>query len=192
MKKIIRVMLLLFVSALLVSCGKKHPIDKFKEEMNNADNFQMTVAMSDIPLLGSITITTKVDGNIEYVGPILGVEEQYLEKTDDGIYLYNKDEDGKWYKEKTELDIDEITNSFSEEDLLELLDSSNYEKVEGEENAFKQKKDIVFDTYDEVTIYIGENVYILEMNATLEGITIKTKITISKIGEIKLTLPTIE
>lgn len=192
MKKFIRTMLLLFVSVLLVCCGEKHPIDKFKEEMNNVDNFQMTVAMSDIPLLGNITITTKVDGNIEYIGPFLYTEEQYLEKTNDGIYLYNKDEDGKWHKEKTELDIDEITNSFSEEDLLELLDSSNYEKVEGEENVFKQKKDIVFDSYDEVTIYIGENVYILEMNVTLEGITVKTKITISKIGEIEITLPTIE
>lgn len=192
MKKSIKLFLLMIIVVFLTSCGKKHPIDKFKEKMENVDSFQMTVAMSDIPLLGSLTLTTKVDGNIEYIGSFLYSEEQYLEKVDDEIYLYTKDENGNWIKSKSDLNEEELSNVFSEKDLYGLLNSKNYEAVEGEENTYRQKKNVVFENYDEVKIYIGEEVYILEMNITTDGVTIKTKITISKIGEIELRLPTVE
>lgn len=192
MKKSVKLFLLMIIVVFLTSCGKKHPIDKFKEKMENVDSFQMTVAMSDIPLLGSLTLTTKVDGNIEYIGSFLYSEEQYLEKVDDEIYLYTKDENGNWIKSKSDLNEEELSNVFSEKDLYGLLNSKNYEAVEGEENTYRQKKNVVFENYDEVKIYIGEEVYILEMNITTDGVTIKTKITISKVGEIELRLPTVE
>ena len=58
------------------------------------------------------------------------------------------------------------------------------------ENTYKQKKDVTFDNFEDVTITIEEDSCTIEMMSTDEGYGVK--LVISKIGEIELTLPTVE
>ena len=70
MKKIasLSLALLLCISFLLsaVSCSSKHPIEEFKEKMEQAESYQMVLTMSDVPMLGTLTMTYQIDGDIQY------------------------------------------------------------------------------------------------------------------------------
>ena len=59
----------------MTSCSFKHPIDEFKEKMEKADSYQMSVTMSDVPFLGTFTMAIKVDGNIQYTPAVMFNEE---------------------------------------------------------------------------------------------------------------------
>ena len=102
MKKFVSLFLtlMLCISMMLIvtSCGTKHPIEEFKNKMADADSYQMSFTMSNIPLFGTITITTKVDGNIQYTPAIMFNEEEYIETVGDTKYKYTKNEDGTWSK----------------------------------------------------------------------------------------------
>ena len=86
MKKFVSLFLtlMLCISMMLIvtSCGTKHPIEEFKNKMADADSYQMSFTMSNIPLFGTITITTKVDGNIQYTPAIMFNEEEYIVHSD--------------------------------------------------------------------------------------------------------------
>lgn len=187
---LLAVLLCLSMMFIGTSCSSKHPMETFREKMEQADSYEMTVTMSDVPLFGTMTITTQVDGNIQYTPAVLFNAEEYTETVDSTVYTYTKNEDGTWTKTESaaEEDSSEIT---SDESMKKFFDPNNYEAVKGEENTYKQKKDVVFDDFSDVTMFIGENTCTIEMTATSEGMTYGTKLVISKIGEIELTLPAV-
>lgn len=175
----------------LTSCGAKHPIDEFLEKMERVDSCQIDITMSDVPLFGTITMATKIDGNIQYTPAVLFGEEQYIETVGDTEYVYTKGEDGKWTKSINE-ETEDDSSLDSEELIRELFNSENYEKVEGEENTYKQKSDVTFDEYEDVKITVNEDSCTVEMKATSEGIVFGLKMVIHKLGEIELTLPEVD
>ena len=193
MKKFVSLFLtlMLCISMMLIvtSCGTKHPIEEFKNKMADADSYQMSFTMSNIPLFGTITITTKVDGNIQYTPAIMFNEEEYIETVGDTKYKYTKNEDGTWSKTQDTEEEDDSSVT-SDKTMEELFNPDNYEKVQDKENTYKQKKDVTFDNFEDVTITIEEDSCTIEMMSTDEGYGVK--LVISKIGEIELTLPTVE
>ena len=194
MKKVISLsiaiaMRMCFITA-FTSCSSKHPIDEFKEKMKKTDSYQMSVTMSDVPLFGTFTMTTKVDGNIQYTPAVMFNEEEYVETVGDVKYKYTKDDAGKWTKAK-EYSTDD-SSVYGDESMKKLFNPDNYEKVKGEENTYKQKSDVEFDDYEDVKITIGEDSCTIEMKAISDGMTFGVKIVISKIGEIELKLPEID
>ena len=192
MKKLVSMLIIIVTCACMLvaftACSSKHPIDEFKEKMENADSYQMTVTMSDVPFFGTFTVTTKVDGNIQYTPAVMFYEEEYIESIGNVKYKYTKDESGKWKKERETTGDDSV---YGEEAIEQLFDSENYEKEKGKDNTYKQKEDVTFDGYDDVKITVTEDSCTLEMKATSEGMTFGVKIVISKIGEIELHLPDI-
>ena len=192
MKKVISLLIILAtcLSILMAftSCSSKHPIDEFKEKMEKADSYQMSITMSDVPLFGTFTMTTKVDGNIQYTPAVMFSEEEYTETVDGVKYKYTKDDSGKWTKEKEETN-DDDSSIYGDESMAKLFNPDNYEKVKGEENTYKQKSDVTFDDYEDVKITIEDDACTIEMKAISDGMTFGVKIVISKIGEIELTLP---
>ena len=193
MKKFVSLFLTLtlFISMMLIvtSCGSKHPIEEFKNKMADADSYQMSVTMSNVPLFGTITMTTKVDGNIQYTPAIMFNEEEYIETVGDTKYKYTKNEDGTWSKTQDTEEEDDSSVT-SDKTMEELFNPDNYEKVKDNENTYKQKKDVTFDNFEDVTITIEEDSCTIEMMSTDEGYGVK--LVISKIGKIELTLPTVE
>ena len=192
MKKVVSLLLVLAMCTSLLmaftSCSAKHPIDEFKIKMVKANSYQMVITMSDIPLFGTISLVAKVDGNIQYTPAFMFQGEQYTETDGDVKYTYTKDDDGNWTKEKGDAD-DDDSDFFGSEEMKEIFNSENYEKVEGKENTYKQKSDVEFDEFEDVTITIEEDSCTIEGKVTSDGMTCKMKVEISKIGEIELTLP---
>ena len=194
MKKVISLsiaiaMCMCFITA-FTSCSSKHPIDEFKEKMEKADSYQMSVTMSDVPFFGTFTMTTKVDGNIQYTPAVMFDEEEYIETVGDVKYKYTKDDSGKWTKEKE--DSPDDSSIYDDESMEKLFNPDNYEKEKGEENIYKQKSDVEFDDYEDVKITIEEDSCTIEMKAISDGLTFGVKIVISKIDEIELKLPEVD
>ena len=192
MKKIILLFtaLMLCISMILgvTSCGTKHPIEKFKSKMTKANSYQMSVTMSSVPFFGTVTMTTKVDGNIEYTPANMFEEEEYTETIGDIKYKYTKNDDGTWSKtQDTKKNDSGVTGNKT---MDELFNPDNYEKVKDKENTYKQKKDVTFDDFEDVIITIEEDSCTIEMTSTDEGYGVK--LVISKIGEIELTLPSVK
>ena len=192
MKKVISLLTILAtcLSILMAftSCSSKHPIDEFKEKMKKADSYEMSITMSDVPLFGTFTMTTQVDGNIQYTPAVMFSEEEYTETVDGVNYKYTKDASGKWTKEKEETN-DNDSSIYGDESMAQLFNPDNYEKVKGEENTYKQKSDVAFDDYEDVKITIEDNSCTIQMKAFSDGMTYGVKIVFSKIGEVELTLP---
>lgn len=192
MKKVFSLLLagLLCLSILLsvTSCGTKHPIEAFKDKVETAGNYQMTITMSDIPLFGTISMTIKVDGNIEYASSLLSDEGEYTEIVGDAKYSYTKNYDGTWSKELV-TDEEDDNNVIDDETMEPLFNPNNYEKVKDKANTYKQKKDVSFDDFEDVVITVEDDSCTIEM-VSIEG-GYGVKLVISKIGKIKLTLPTV-
>ena len=187
-------LLCLFVVVFGVSCDEKnkeetvHPIDAFNEKMENEENYQILMTMSNVPVLGSISIMMKVDRNIRYMRvQLLGVE-QYYEQVGDVEYIYEQNEFGGWTKKVNDSSSDSTVPS--DESMEEIFKSENYELVEGTENKYKQKSDVTFEQYEDVVIIIEEYSYTIEMFSTKELYNIK--MVISKFGEVDITLPAVQ
>ncbi len=174
------------VTLMLTACSFKHPITKFKEIMNKADSYQMKIKMSNVPLVGEVSMLVKVDGNIEYTPETVFSEEKYVETVDGVEYVYTKDETGNWKKSEEK---DSSTFSFSESSREQFFNPDNYVKVKNEKNTYKQKPDVVFEEFEDVVFKIKDHSYIIEMIAEIDGIKADTTIIFSKINEIELVLP---
>ena len=171
-----------------------HPIEKFALKLMAKRNFQMEVSISDIPLLGSISFVAEMDGNVIHIPDVLSGEESYIEKVGDETFEYKKDETGKWVKSKSE--DDPTLDLLSEDDLKELINSNNYYLVEGTKNVYRQKDDVQFEKFKNVTITLENDSCKIDMIASVEisifgEMALTTQIVISKIGEMNVKLPSV-
>ena len=174
MKKLLSLLLTFTLSFLLLlsltSCFKNepHPIDAFYDKMEEESNCQLAITYS-FPSVGSFGFKMKIDGNVTYIPDfyVLGeqvFEETYVKVTDDYQYVYTKDAYGDWTREKTAVSQDFTTISGNESlDFESILKSKYYEKVEGEENTYKQKSSAYFDDVEDVVITVEEDFCSIEM-----------------------------
>ena len=95
----------------------------------------MTATMSNVPLFGTLTITTKVDGNIQYTPAIMFSSEEYIETVGDIEYKYTKNDDGKWTKTEKAKE-DDSSSVASPESIDAFFNPENYEVIKG---AIKEK-----------------------------------------------------
>lgn len=191
MKKAVSLFLTLVLCMSIVlgvtSCDAKHPIEEFKSKMDAADNYQISTTMSEVPFFGTITVITKVDGNIQYSSTALFDTEEYTETVGDAVYKYTKNENGVWSKA---LDTDGQDNTAgTDSKTLEILfNPDNYDKVE--ENTYRQKKDVSFDEFKDVVMTLEGDSCTIETVSIEDGYGVK--FVISEVGKIELTLPTVE
>ena len=157
--------------------------------MADADSYQISITMSNVPLFGTITMTTKYDGNIQYTPAVMFSEEEYIEKVGNVEYKYTKNDSGKWIKTQNSTENDS-SGVIGDKTLEKLFNPDNYEKVKDKENTFKQKKGVSFDKFEDVVMTIEDKSCTIEMVSTDDGYGVK--VIISKIGEIELTLPAVE
>lgn len=193
MKKTIAAILLLSVCLCsLFACGTKHPIDELRESIIDEKNAQITISLSDIPLFGSMQITTKVDGDKTYTSGVFGSSETYTEVKGDTVYTYAKDDDGNWKKTSEKADASKDTGMVSGDEMDVLFNSENYTQSKDDENKYFMKEDVVLDGYSEITLTIIENGCIIEGKMNSEGFVYTMKMTFSNIGSTKITLPEVK
>ena len=175
----------------VVLIANNSPIAKILTNLSKNPNYHMTATISGIPLVGSLSLEQKVDGNITYTSKFLLTPEQYKEIVDNETYVYTKNSSGVWVKEKSENSGNAINEMFEElvGDLNELTNPKNYKKVKGEENKYKQKDNVSFDGCKDVVITIEDDEITVELTIDFEGAQLPSKLVISEIGKVELTLP---
>lgn len=174
---------------LLSSCGK-HPIDAFLEKIKQENSAQITLTLYNVPNAGdSYTLVKKIDHTITYTTAGLENPEEYVETVGNKEYHYTKGSNNRWMM--TEHFVKESDDSYSIEAMLKLFDSKNYEAVGGKRNTYRQKKGVVFDSFDDIVMTVGDDFLVIEGDVLSEGLHYRCKIIISDIGKISLTLPTL-
>ncbi len=197
MKKFVSLIIVLALLATmalsLTACDAKHPIEKFKSKMIKDNSYQMDFSVFS-SFLGdtAITLTTETDGKIHHVpaSVLTAGIEIYVETDKDEINYYTKGLDGRWVKTAlTEAQMAELDFFANTELILTLFDSKNYKKDKDNKNLYVQKKEAHFDLFTEVTILIEDDTCTMEMLTIEDGTSIQ--IVVSRIGEVDLTLPTV-
>jgi hypothetical protein len=186
---IISSILLAFAAAVvtLIIIIAQHPLAQIAFKLAKNESYDMDITVSGIPFLGSINVERSVDGDIAYTSGSLLTREHYSHVVGDTKYTYNKSSDGTWVV--TEENKDESATSELMSKFSELLDPEKYEKVDGKEYTYKQKEDATFENFEDVMIVVTDETVTVTMYFYIEGIGFPTKIVITNIGEVELTLP---
>ena len=167
-----------------------HPLEKFALKIARKQNFQMDIVLSGIPIFGAVALTCEVDGNIQHIPAANFISESYIETVGDKRYTYTKDDTGKWTKTESDVDEDDLFGNLQENEAFqELMNLENYEEVEGKKNVYRQKEDVTFDGFKNVTITLEKGTCTIEMILYTSGMALDTVIVISNIGKMDLTLP---
>ena len=190
MKKLKRsVFTMLLVAATLLcatSCSLfTHPIERFGKKLEKEKSCRMTLSFT-VAELGKVTMEQYRDGNITYypANQMLGEEEYYTETVDDYTIEYYRDSKGVWQK-----DIYESEDDAFDPEKNDIYNADKYEKVSGEKNTYRQKKNVIFDNFEDVTISFVEDTCVIECKMTIDTMEVDAKIVFSEVGEISLTLP---
>ena len=186
----IAAVLLIAIIVGIVLWSSVHPLEKFALKIARKQNFQMDIVLSGIPIFGAVALTCEVDGNIQHIPAANFVSESYIETVGDKRYTYTKDDTGKWTKTESDVDEDDLFGNLQENEAFqELMNLENYEEVEGKKNVYRQKEDVAFDGFKNVTITLEKGTCTIEMILYTSGMALDTVIVISNIGKMDLTLP---
>ncbi len=186
----IAAVLLIAIIVGIVLWSSVHPLEKFALKIARKQNFQMDIVLSGIPIFGAVALTCEVDGNIQHIPAANFISESYIETVGDKRYTYAKDDTGKWTKTESDVDEDDLFGNLQENEAFqELMNLENYEEVEGKKNVYRQKEDVAFDGFKNVTITLEKDTCTIEMILYTSGMALDTVIVISNIGEMNLTLP---
>ena len=186
----IAAVLLIAIIVGIVLWSSVHPLEKFALKIARKQNFQMDIVLSGIPIFGAVALTCEVDGNIQHIPAANFISESYIETVGDKRYTYTKDDTGKWTKTESDVDEDDLFGNLQENEAFqELMNLENYEEVEGKKNVYRQKEDVEFDGFKNVTITLEKGTCTIEMILYTSGMALDTVIVISNIGKMDLTLP---
>ena len=187
---VIAAVLLIAIIVGIVLWSSVHPLEKFALKIARKQNFQMDIVLSGIPIFGAVALTCEVDGNIQHIPAANFISESYIETVGDKRYTYTKDDTGKWTKAESDVDEDDLFGNLQENEAFqELMNLENYEEVEGKKNVYRQKEDVAFDGFKNVTITLEKGTCTIEMILYTSGMALDTVIVISNIGKMDLTLP---
>ena len=187
---VIAAVLLIAIIVGIVLWSSVHPLEKFALKIARKQNFQMDIVLSGIPIFGAVALTCEVDGNIQHIPAANFISESYIETVGDKRYTYTKDDTGKWTKTESDVDDDDLFGNLQENEAFqELMNLENYEEVEGKKNVYRQKEDVAFDGFKNVTITLEKGTCTIEMILYTSGMALDTVIVISNIGKMDLTLP---
>ena len=188
MKRIISLSIAIIVLiSSLTACSMNNSFKGLVKKIEKTQNYKMKISYT-LEGFGKVTQTMYVDENKKYYpeNDTLGYDEYYTEEIDDYIIEYHKDYDDKWKKNIEENDGDDDL-SLEENDIWNL---DNYDK-DGK-NVYVQKKNVIFDNFDNVVITVLEDSLVIECTMILDLSEIEVKIIISEIGEHTIELPTVK
>lgn len=185
------VLCLATVLSIVIVNASIHPLEKFALKIMKKQNFQMDIVLSGIPIFGAVALTCEVDGNVQHIPAANFISESYIEKVGDKQYTYAKDSNGKWTK--TEGEASDMLSGIQSNDLLkDLMNLENYEEVEGKKNVYRQKEDVTFESFKNVTITLEKDSCTIEMILYTGGMALDAVIAISNIGKMNVTLPSVD
>lgn len=174
--------LIIAVCIMFVSCNSTDKIDDFRKKLEKESNCEIVMTM-DVPVLGKMTMISKIDGNKAWTSSVMGSPETYTEIVGDKIITYTKTENG-WDKTKTD--------NVEEDSDFSLLDGKHYEYSKSEKayvlknGASLNYNGVIFTT---AKLTLEKNSAQIVGTAVSEGVTINITIDIKNIGSTKVELP---
>jgi len=181
----------LFIDATLLcvtSCPPvTRPIDCFGEKMAREESYKLTVSfLSD--KLEPITMVAYQQGDTTYypANATLGYEAHYSKNIGGYWVEYTRSSHGKWIK-----DICESEDIFDFE-KNDIFNQKSYKKIAGKKNMYRQKKNVIFDHFENVRISFVESNCLIECKIMPNTVAIDAEIVISKVGEISFDLPEVK
>ena len=179
------------VLSIVIVNASMNPLEKFALKIMKKQNSQMDIVLSGIPIFGAVALTCEVDGDVQHIPAANFISESYIEKVGDKQYTYAKDSNGKWTK--TEGEASDMLSGIQSNDLLkDLMNLENYEEVEGKKNVYRQKEDVTFESFKNVTITLEKDSCTIEMILYTGGMALDAVIAISNIGKMNVTLPSVD
>ena len=167
--------------------NSKNSLEKLEEKLTKKKNFQMDIVFSDIPLFGSISMTCETDGNIQHIPETSFFAETYIETVGEKQYSYVKNDFGRWEKSEG---VQIAFSTLQDGDVLaELMNADNYEPVKNEKNVYRQKADVTFEYFQDVTITVEKDSCTVKMITLAGTMTLETHVVISNIGKVNVRLP---
>ena len=205
MKKLLSILIalglcisILFSATSCLSGLSKHPIEQFNDEVEKEESYKMEVSC-DIPMMGVLNVTFKVDGNLLYASESYNGErmEAYYETVgEDTVYEYlNRDE--KWKKEvwTSEAGVS-LMDSFLELEKIfdELFDADDYEKISKNTYKFKAdaalKKDL--EGVESIVMVIENGECRITLISKSNDTTTTVEYVITDVGKVELSLPSVD
>lgn len=207
MKKLVKALSLTMSTLLLATglwaCAKTPTPEEIFQNVEDADSAKIVITM-EYDKLGSVIATMKMQGDTAQIvtkTELMGMSsevETYQYKSGEDLWIYTKDENGKWSMKKSEDEKDEEGLA----EFKELFKLENYEKFDKETRRYEMKDDVELEidkmTLSEGYIEIGEDgkytvCVELEQDAGQLGKLKGTlKITIKDIGKVSVKLPEID
>lgn len=182
------ILFVLIVCMLCVAtaCSFGDPFKELSKEVEES-NYKISMTMR-LENVGTVTQVMYCDGNVSYYpeNTMLQTQEYYTEKIDEYTVEYRTNENGKWTKSISE---DETLLNLDEN---EIFDKDNYEKSKDEKNVYVQKKNVIFENFENVVISFFDDSVVLECTMRMELVECEVKMVISEFGEQELTLPSVK
>ena len=196
MKKVLAFILalcLMLTPMALVGCGdeeettvdNRDPLTKFYDKLNEKENFTMELSMSVMGV--SVSQTFKYSGDIMYTEESLMSKESYTVETETGVEEYTKNVFGKWTKNNYASNAEEDANDIFAEEMDSLFKPDSYTI---NKNVYTQKDDVDFENFKDVVLTLEDGKCIIDMTMMIEGMGLDITLTLSKVGQSALTLPT--
>lgn len=192
MKKILFFVLMSFTVFALIGCATgagKTEIEKAFANMDDLESYRMDITMSNIPLVGSMTMTMKYDGDYIYASAVSSYYSQYTyyKVVNGNVYEYIEGENG--YTLSTEAE--------SSEDMGDYIDFVDPENFVEEEGKWVYKDDRLYlddeetEYMEDIMIEISDDGYISSMVFTVssEGMSFDAEISFSGFNSTSITLP---
>ena len=194
MKKIVSLILVTILCVwslcLFNSCKAKgdHALDDFSAQLEDSDNnFTVTVEIEDVPLLGDMRITTHYDGKKQHTPAAFMTNEQYREYKLFATYVYEKNSDGVWKKNKSD-DVPEKNYLDSDEAKI-LLNSENYDKTPYAPGKYRQRAGSDMGEFKNAVVYIMDDAVIITAIRMIDEAECRYSVRIWNIGQVQITLP---
>ncbi len=184
---IIAVVICIILATLTTAYLLIHPMDKALFRLSRR-NFNVNATV-ELPILGETSVGVDIDKDLIHIHKSVFLNETYIEITEEDIFVYTKNQDGVWKKEKIDIDESDLEKLEIESgNLKEIFNHKNYDKVEGSK-VYKQKDDVEFKYFDKMKFTVNDDNLIISGTLKIKDYTIGFSFDISEFGDIDIEKP---
>lgn len=196
MKRFYAVVILIFVITLSACGGSSgNALEKALDKMETADSYRMDVSMDGLPFFGSITIVTKVDGDLSYQSSIFG--DAVYSKMVDGLeyeYVLNANDELVLSTTPEEVDTDEdeedddFLSEIQAEDFKQDAENTLVWTFDGD-NLYMNDEETEYMTDIVITLDDTGNIDTMSFTMYTEDLSSNVVIAISGVNNTTITVP---
>ena len=184
---------LLFFTLLLIfsGCSSKSNLEEAYAKMETVDSYRVDMKMDNIPLVGSMSITIKQDGDMLYTSNPFFEQGIYQKMIDGETYDYELQEDGSYILSSTPSGETE-----DETDYIDELDYTNFSETD--DNTWVSNSERIYlddeetDYLEDIIITLNDDGYFdtIQFTLTAEGVTMDIELVYSGYNTTTVELPT--